>query len=208
MKITNSIYPNHNLANETERGDNLGIDFIISSIFGLTAVVIYFATLEYGSHIPFKNKAIAFSIYLAVRFVYYFIFELWFSRTPGKFQTQTIVVNKDGGKPNVIQLLTRNIVRFISIISGISDDERALHDAASNTFVIQDSDLKKIELKRPWHLLINVTIGLLWMYYILKTPEKSSTETGLLITLILATIFAVIIGFRNLGKTSNQKKYR
>ena len=208
MKITNSIYPNHNLANETERGDNLGIDFIISSIFGLTAVVIYFATLEYGSHIPFKNKAIAFSIYLAVRFVYYFIFELWFSRTPGKFQTQTIVVNKDGGKPNVIQLLTRNIVRFISIISGISDDERAIHDVASNTFVIQDSNLKKIELKRFWHLLTTIAIGLLWMYYILKTPEKSSTETGLLITLILVTIFAAIIGFRNLGKTSNQKKYR
>jgi hypothetical protein len=42
MKITNNIYPNHNLANETERGENLAVDFILSSILGAVAVAIYF----------------------------------------------------------------------------------------------------------------------------------------------------------------------
>ena len=145
MKITNDKYKNLNLANEEERGENLIIDFIISSIFGL---VIAFLT--------FKNFTVAFLIYLLVRFIYYLAFESLLGRTPGKYQTKTKVVNRIGEKPTLVQLIKRNLSRFVSILSGISDDERAIHDNLSNTFVIKNNELKKIEFKQPLILIFNL----------------------------------------------------
>ena len=208
MKITHQIYPNHNLANETERGENLGIDFILSSILGIAAVLIYFLIIDDYVYIPFKIKATAFLIYLSVRFVYYFAFELVFSRTPGKFQTQSKVVNKEGVKPSIFQLFLRNISRFISVFSGLSDDERAIHDQISNTFVVRDSSLKRVESRQYMILLFNVILGAFWIYYFTKKVGKSSSERALLIALILATIYAVVVGYRRIGKKKNLKKYR
>ncbi|MDG5489938.1 RDD family protein [Psychroserpens sp. SPM9] len=208
MKITHQKYPEHHLANETERGENLGIDFILSSILGVGAVVIYFLIIDDYEPIPFKIKATAFLIYLAVRFAYYFCFEAIYGRTPGKFQTQTKVVDKHGNKPNLFQLLIRNLVRFISVLSGISDDERAIHDSASNTFVVQDSQLKRIESRQPMIVLFNLLISVFWIYYLTRTAGKSAEETALLIALILTTVYAIVVGFRRIGKKSNLKKYR
>lgn len=200
MKITNQIYPNHNLANETERGENLSVDFILSSILGAAAVAIYFLIIEDYTTIPFKIKATAFLIYLLVRFVYYFTFELLYSRTPGKFQTQSKVVNKDGEKPSVFQLLIRSLSRFISVFSGISDDERAVHDTISNTFVVQDGALKRVESRQYMILIFNVILGIVWLYYFTKMTGKSSSKNALLIALILVTIYAVLLGFRRISK--------
>jgi len=44
MKITNEKYKDLNLAIEDERGDNLIIDFILSTRFGLTIVYRSFKT--------------------------------------------------------------------------------------------------------------------------------------------------------------------
>ena len=200
MKITNNIYPNHNLASETERGENLGIDFILSSIFGIVAVVIYFYLIEDYRVIPFKIKATAFLIYLLVRFAYYFCFEAIYSRTPGKFQTQSIVVDKDGNKASVFQLITRNLSRFLSVFSGISDDERAIHDQISNTFVIHDSKLKKVESRQYMIVLFNIIVAIGWIYYFVETSFKSSARSALLIVLILATLYAFTVLFRRIGK--------
>ncbi|WP_052467111.1 RDD family protein [Psychroserpens damuponensis] len=200
MKITHNKYPNHNLATETERGENLGIDFILSSVLGITAVVIYFLLIDDYEYIPFKIKATAFLIYLVTRFVYYFVFELVFSRTPGKFQTQSKVVNKNGDKPNVIQLFTRSLSRFITLLSGISDDERAIHDQISNTFVVYDSQLKKVEARQYMIVLFNIIIALGWIYHFVETTFKSSLKFALLTALILATIYAFTVMFRRIGK--------
>nr|WP_321248273.1 RDD family protein [uncultured Psychroserpens sp.] len=207
MKITHQKYPNHNLANETERGENLGIDFILSSILGMLVIVIIYL-ISPSISLEFSNYFKAFTIYLGVRFLYYFCFEAIYSRTPGKFQTQSIVVNKDGNKPTIFQLLIRNLIRFISVLSGISDDERAIHDAASNTFVVQDSNLKRVESRQYMILLFNVILGAFWIYYFTKKTGKSSSERALLITLILATVYAVVVGYRRIGKKKNLKKYR
>jgi hypothetical protein len=131
-----------------------------------------------------------------------------YSRTPGKFQTQTKVVNKDGKKPSIFQLLIRSISRFISIFSGISDDERAIHDTISNTFVVQDSTLKRIESRQPMILLFNLLLVVCWIYYFTVNLDKSSSETALLLALILATVYAVLVGFRRIGKKKALKKYR
>jgi len=205
MKITNNIYPNHNLANETERGENLGIDFILSSIFGIAAVVIYFLLIDDYRVIPFKIKATAFLIYLLVRFTYYFCFEAIYSRTPGKFQTQSKVVDKDGNKPSVFQLIIRNLSRFLSVFSGISDDERAIHDQISNTFVVHDSTLKKVESRQYMIVLFNVIIAIGWIYYFVETTFKSSAKFALLTALTLATVYAFIVLFRRIGKKQIRK---
>lgn len=207
MKITHQKYPNHNLANENERGENLGVDFILSSILGILVVTIIYLIIPY-ENLGFQDYLKAFAIYLGVRFLYYFGFELLFSRTPGKFQTQTKVVNKEGNKPNVFQLLIRSLSRFISALSGITDDERAIHDSISNTFVIQDSKLKRIESRQPMILLFNLLIGVIWVYYFTMKPESPTTSTGLIIALILATMYAIMIMFRRIGSKRNPKKYR
>ena len=93
MKITHQKYPNHNLANETERGENLSIDFILSSILGILVVTIIYLIYPY-ENLGFSEYSKAFGIYLGVRFLYYFCFEAIYSRTPGKFQTQSKVVTK------------------------------------------------------------------------------------------------------------------
>nr|WP_321225229.1 RDD family protein [uncultured Psychroserpens sp.] len=199
MKITHKKYLNHNLANENERGENLGVDFILSSILGI--IVITIAYLIYPTTtIDFSSYLKAFGIYLGVRFVYYFGFELAFNRTPGKFQTQTIVVDKDGNKPSVLQLLVRSLARFITVISGISDDERAVHDQISNTFVVYDNNLKKIESRLYMILLFNILLGVGWVYYFTETTFKSSAKSALLTALILATFYAFAVMFRRIGK--------
>ena len=136
MKITNKIYKNLNLANEDIRGDNFIIDFIFSSAIGLSI-----------SFLIYSNTLTAIIVFLIVRFTYYFCFEYFLDRTLGKFHTQSKVVDKNGRKPELTQIVFRSLGRNISLFSGISDDERAVHDQISNTFVIKDTRLSKIEFK-------------------------------------------------------------
>lgn len=196
MKITNKKYTSLNLAKEDDRGENLIIDFIISSFFGL---VIAFLT--------FKTYAIAFLIYLSVRFLYYFVFELLFGRTPGKYQTRTKVLNKEGNTPTLLQLIIRTLSRFISIFSGISDDERAIHDQLSNTFVIKDLNLKKIEIRQPLIFIFNQTILGCLIYYIFNQHkiETLGLEMIALIVLVIAFISGLFFGFRKIRASTSLK---
>ena len=191
MKITNDKYKNLNLANEEERGENLIIDFIISSIFGL---VIAFLT--------FKNFTVAFLIYLLVRFIYYLAFESLLGRTPGKYQTKTKVVNRIGEKPTLVQLIKRNLSRFVSILSGISDDERAIHDNLSNTFVIKNNELKKIEFKQPLILIFNLSLVGFWIYYFGTKSKLELIDKIMLVILILAFIYGLLFGIKKIKNYS------
>lgn len=200
MKITNKKYKNLNLANEEERSENLIIDFIISSIFG---IIIAFLT--------FKSFTIAFLIYILVRFIYYFTFEYIFDRTPGKYQTQTKVVNRTGQKPTLIQLITRNLSRFISVFSGISDNERAIHDSLSNTFVIKNKELKKIEIKKPL-IFTFYLIGLsCYVYYyafgiILRLITDKEIDTVDIILLILTTFVTLYVLLNGIKQIKNYRR--
>ncbi|WP_272023554.1 RDD family protein [Olleya namhaensis] len=194
MKITNKKYKNLNLANEDDRGENLIMDFIISSFMG---VLIAFYT--------YKKLPLAFLIYILVRFIYYFSFEYISGRTLGKYQTQTQVVNHVGEKPTVIQLIKRNISRFISILSGLSDDEKALHDNVSNTFVIKNEALKKIEFKLPLILLFNLIFFGFWSYYFWTKPKLETLDKLLLIIYSFGFIYSLIIGLKMIRKSTNNR---
>ncbi len=191
MKITNEKYKNLNLANEEQRGENLIIDFIISSIFG---VAIAFLT--------FKNFTIAFLTYTLVRFIYYFTFEYLYGRTLGKYQTQTKVVNRSGGNPNIGQLIKRNISRFISVLSGVSDDERAVHDNLSNTFVIKNIKLKKIEIKQPLISIFYLSLIAYYIHFFANQSELELYDIIVLTAMVVLFIYVLIIGIKKIKNYS------
>ncbi len=76
-----------------------------------------------------------------IGFLYYFILEAIWKRTPGKWLALTKVVNKTGGKPAFFQILTRSLVRVLGVI--IIDSMfipfigKTLHDYVSKTEVAE-----------------------------------------------------------------------
>lgn len=67
---------------------------------------------------------------------YYFLFEFFLGKTPGKYLTRTRVVTHKGGKPGIRKILIRSVARLVpydyfSFIFG-----QGLHDSISGTVVI------------------------------------------------------------------------
>jgi uncharacterized RDD family membrane protein YckC len=84
-------------------------------------------------------KAINFGyIFFGVLFIYYSLFEIFFSRTPGKWMSYTKVVNQQNKKPNVGQILLRSLIR-ITIIDMFFFPffDKTLHDYLSKTDVVE-----------------------------------------------------------------------
>lgn len=71
-------------------------------------------------------------------FLYYFIFESLFSRSPAKWLTLTQVRNDKGKKPGIYRIFLRCILR-LTIIDPffIPFLQRPLHDALSKTRVVE-----------------------------------------------------------------------
>ena len=74
---------------------------------------------------------------LSVFFCYYVFFETIWARTPGKFLFRTVVVNEDGGPPDLRAVIIRTLCRLIpfeafSVLFG----ERGWHDGIASTHVV------------------------------------------------------------------------
>lgn len=174
MKITNTKYKPLNLATEDDRSDNFALDFILSFLLGvLPSLILY------------KNLEIALITYTVIRFLYYFVSELFYGRTIGKLDTQTVVVNINNSKPNGIQIFKRTIARSVGLLSGISDDEVAIHDKFSHTFVVKDLALKRIEVKSKIYLTFQLFFCSIPLYYLLEDYTN----------LVGNTIYFVILSF-------------
>jgi DNA-directed RNA polymerase subunit RPC12/RpoP len=72
-------------------------------------------------------------------FLYYFIFESVFQRTPAKLLTRTKVVNSDGQKPTVGTIAERTLIRFVPLeaFSFLGDRVYGWHDKWSRTYVVK-----------------------------------------------------------------------
>ena len=118
-----------------DKGARLG-NFFIDSILIILLILIQYLVLtilETEGDVLFYFSNIY--IYLFY-FLYYFIFEYFLNRTPGKYLTNTLVVNHCGEKPSLKAHLKRSIARLIfhdqfSYIFG-----QGLHDSFSKTFVV------------------------------------------------------------------------
>lgn len=72
-------------------------------------------------------------------FLYYFLTETYFSRTFAKYFTKTIVVTKDGSRPNKRTISIRTLSRFIPLecLTFLGTNVRGLHDLFSDTYVVK-----------------------------------------------------------------------
>lgn len=70
------------------------------------------------------------------------ILEKMIGQSFGKLITGTIVISKDGNKPSLVQIIIRNLARFIpfEVLSFLSANPIGWHDALSGTIVV-DKDL-------------------------------------------------------------------
>jgi uncharacterized RDD family membrane protein YckC len=76
---------------------------------------------------------------VVLSFVYYFLMETFFKVTFGKIFTQCVVVNEQGQKAGVWEVLKRTVCRFIPL-EGVSFlfKDRGWHDQFSGTYVVRD----------------------------------------------------------------------
>lgn len=82
--------------------------------------------------------------WLLIPFVYYFVSEMLWSKSPAKFITKTKVVTEAGGKPTASQVATRSVVRLIPFYPLIflfttkKGHRIGWHDRFAHTVVIED----------------------------------------------------------------------
>lgn len=74
-------------------------------------------------------------LFALVLVVYYFCFEAFTGRTPGKRITNTIVVRRDGTKPGAFRILIRSVLRLnpLDLYSYLFGTEIGTHDVVSGT---------------------------------------------------------------------------
>jgi uncharacterized RDD family membrane protein YckC len=71
-------------------------------------------------------------------FVYYSFFEIIWARTPGKWISSSKVVDRNGKKPSVVQILCRSALRLIVIDFFFNAFwGKPLHDKLTNTEVVE-----------------------------------------------------------------------
>ncbi|MGZ4047892.1 MAG: RDD family protein [Bacteroidia bacterium] len=118
------------------------IFIIIGFIFGLIGLLF----TKDPINLLIINTAGSF-VSLLFSTVYYFVFEYYFQKTPGKFVAKTIVVNKYGEKPDAADVLLRTIIRIVPFeaLSCFSDSNRGWHDRWSNTYVLEKEEYEEVK---------------------------------------------------------------
>jgi uncharacterized RDD family membrane protein YckC len=83
--------------------------------------------------------------WVVILFLYYFLTETYFSRTFAKYFTKTIVVTKDGSRPNKRMISIRTLSRFIPLefLTFLWGDFRGLHDLFSDTYVVRKHEFNE-----------------------------------------------------------------
>lgn len=139
------------LASKTQRFLNFIIDlFIVYIIWNFvgTIVVIIGDLLNNSvfSNWPKTSSTIEKLLFAClIAFFYYALTEMYFSRTFAKYFTKTIVVDKEGSKPNFRTIISRTLCRFIPLegLTFLGSNFRGLHDLFSNTYVVKKHEFNR-----------------------------------------------------------------
>lgn len=114
---------------------NFIIDIILFRITA-TLLIMFFADTDFIQGLA--ENAVAdwlFGIFLL--FLYYFIFETAFQRTPAKFMTGTKVVMQDGSKPDAATIVKRTLSRFVPFEPFSGSEGTWWHDRWTKTRVVK-----------------------------------------------------------------------
>lgn len=108
---------------------------------------------------------------------YYIFFEFYFQLTPGKLVSDTIVVDKEGNKPELRTVILRTFARLVPFepFSCLDSDSWGWHDRWTRTYVIRKNDYATLREKSG-------------LEKIELTPRKLDTTGYIIITIFLATI--------------------
>ncbi len=114
---------------------NALIDTVLIFILSIVGFNVWNWYVKYYD-VPPLNFWIIFAIIL---FVYYTLLELAFGRTIGKFTSYSKVVNLNGKKANILQILVRSVIRLTLIDAFFFPffNEKTLHDVLSKTQVVE-----------------------------------------------------------------------
>lgn len=139
-------------ATQFQRFLNLSIDlmfvYILVLSLGTTIILVAMSVNNFTLSNWVTNLGVVeIAFYTAiVAFLYYYITEVYFSRTISKLLTHTIVVNVDGAKPSKRSFFLRTCCRFIPFeaFSFFALVPRGWHDTFSNTYVVKKRKLNKM----------------------------------------------------------------
>ena len=126
--------------------DLLIVHIIMGSI-GTTVIIIGDVTNNYelSNWAESTTTLQKLSFWSLMMFLYYFLTETYFSRTFAKYFTKTIVVTKEGSRPNKRMISVRTLSRFIPLeaLTFLSGDLRGLHDLFSDTYVVRKHEFNE-----------------------------------------------------------------
>jgi uncharacterized RDD family membrane protein YckC len=154
MNKNNFEIPRYIYASKKLRLINFILDLIFIKLISVIIILIidglFFSTEDYISNwVVSLDKIESYLFGAILAFFYYLITETIFSRSLSKFFTKTIVVSKQGNKPNFQNILGRSTIRQIPFeyFTFLNGREHGLHDKNSNTFVVRLNKLKEYKEK-------------------------------------------------------------
>lgn len=138
-------------ATQFQRFLNLSIDLIFIYILvlslGTTIILVALSVNNFTLSSWIENLSIMEISFCTaiVSFWYYYITEVYFSRTIAKLITHTIVVDTYGAKPSKKSIFIRTCCRFIPFeaFTFFGLVPRGWHDIFSNTYVVKKRELIK-----------------------------------------------------------------
>jgi uncharacterized RDD family membrane protein YckC len=123
--------------------DLLIVHIILGSI-GTTIIIIGDVSNNYelSNWIESTTTIEKLLFWSVILFLYYFLTETYFSRTFAKYFTKTIVITKDGSRPNKRTISIRTLSRFIPLecLTFLGTNVRGLHDLFSDTYVVRKQE--------------------------------------------------------------------
>ena len=113
------------------------LHFLVDTL--LIALIAYLVYGWWNFHVMYWNYTpYQYGVFFfATMWLYAFLFEFIFLRTPAKWLTGTKVVSENGGRPNIFQFFIRATLRT-TIVSmfGLAWNGQPLHDTFSKTKLI------------------------------------------------------------------------
>ena len=134
--------PLNQIAYRDKRVQNLTIDSFIIFLIFYSVFSFAFSINVYAR--PFTLREYVFLD--TIIFLYYFLFELFFHKTPGKFITKTKVVMQNGAPADLRHIFLRSLIRLIPFeaLSFIGSYPVGWHDEYSDTLVIDQNPQGKL----------------------------------------------------------------